>query len=97
MQSRYEDTVMNADGAIRAILSFIGADYDPACLNFYENKRVARTASYEQVSQPIYSTSVERYFDYMPFIEPEVISTLHPIASSMGYAIGYPEHLQVNA
>jgi hypothetical protein len=97
MRCRYEDTVANAEENIRTILGFIGADYDPACLNFYENKRVARTASYEQISQPIYSTSVERYFNYMPFIEPEVISTLHPIASSMGYAICYPEHLRVNA
>lgn len=99
MQGRYEDTVRDAEGNIRAMLDFIGADYDPACLNFYENRRVARTASYEQISQPIYSTSVERYFNYMPFIEPEVISILHPIASSMGYAICYPEqsqHLQVN-
>jgi hypothetical protein len=87
MQLRYEDTVVNIEGSIRLMLNFIGADYDPACVNFYENKRVARTASYEQISQPIYSTSVERYFNYMPFIEPEVVSILNPVASSMGYAV----------
>jgi hypothetical protein len=56
---------------------------------------VARTASYEQISQPIYSTSVERYFNYMPFIAPEVAGILHPVASSMGYAIR--ECVPVNA
>jgi tetratricopeptide (TPR) repeat protein len=95
MRFRYEDIIAGPEGSVRSMLGFIGADYDPACLNFHENSRVARTASYEQISQPIYSTSVERYFNYMPFIAPEVADTLHPVASSMGYAIR--ECAQVNA
>lgn len=87
MQCRYEDIVANIEVNIHAMLDFIGTDYDPACLNFYENKRVSRTASYEQASQPIYSTSIERYIHYMPFIESDVISLLHSVAVSMGYAI----------
>ncbi len=87
MRVRYEDTIAQADASIRGMLAFIGADYDPACLDFHENKRVARTASYEQISRPLYSTSVERYLNYMPHIEPGVIATLRPVAASMGYLI----------
>lgn len=84
---RYEDTIAQPDASIHGMLEFMGAVYDPACLNFHENKRVARTASYEQISRPIYSTSVNRYLNYMPHIEPGVIAALNPVAVSMGYVI----------
>jgi tetratricopeptide (TPR) repeat protein len=87
MRISYENTVQEPDMNIRALLEFIGAAYDTACLKFHENRRVARTASYEQISRPIYSTSVERYRNYIPHIAPEVVDALRPVANSMGYAI----------
>jgi tetratricopeptide (TPR) repeat protein len=87
MRIRYEDLIAATDFGIRRMLAFLGADYQSVCLDFHENKRVARTASYEQISRPIYSTSVERYLNYMSHIEPEVIATLRPVAASMGYIL----------
>lgn len=87
LRCRYEDMIADTEAGIRAMLAFIGADYDPACLRFHENGRVARTASYEQISRPVYSTSVGRYLDYLPFIASEVIGILGPVAASMGYTM----------
>jgi hypothetical protein len=54
----YEDVVQKPEETIRAVLDFIGLEWDPACLSFYENKRQVRTASHLQVRQPIYTSSV---------------------------------------
>ena len=43
---------------MRAMLDFIGEDFDKACLTFHENRRYARTASYAQVTEPLYDRSV---------------------------------------
>lgn len=83
----YEDVTVEPEVNIRRMLAFIGVAYHPACINFHKNKRVARTASYEQVARPIYSSSIERYLNYLPYIEPEVISSLRPATESMGYSI----------
>lgn len=58
---RYEDTVADLEGQARRLLEYIGLPWDPACLNFYENKRVVSTASVTQVRKPIYSSSVARW------------------------------------
>lgn len=58
---RYEDTVADLEGQARRILEYVGLPWDPACLNFHENKRAVRTASVTQVRRPIYSNSVARW------------------------------------
>ena len=83
----YENAIREPDVNIRRLLEFLGASYHPACLKFYENRRVARTASYEQISRPIYSTSIERYRNYIPHIAPAIVDILRPVAGSMGYVI----------
>ena len=83
----YENTIHDPEVNVRRLLEFVGASYHPACLKFYENRRVARTASYEQISRPIYSTSVERYRNYIPHISPTIVDILRPVAGSMDYVI----------
>lgn len=58
---QYEDMVRDTEVTVREILSHIGVDYEKACLRFYENKREVKTASSEQVRQPIYTKSVGRW------------------------------------
>ena len=36
------------------MLDFIGEAFDERCLEFHENRRYARTASYAQVTEPLY-------------------------------------------
>ena len=42
---------------MRAMLTFIGEKFDKACLTFHQNRRYARTASYAQVTEPLYDRS----------------------------------------
>ena len=39
---------------VRRLLDYCGLPFEEACLRFYENERAVRTASSEQVRQPIY-------------------------------------------
>jgi len=58
---RYEDIVSDQEPNVRRVLDFIGVEFDQKCLNFTENKRYARTASYAQVTEKLYDDSRYRY------------------------------------
>ena len=86
MQVRYEDVVGDQEGSIRRVLSFVGEDFDPRCLAFHENRRYARTASYAQVSETLYSRSLYRYRNYLPQLQPAV-EILRPAIERLGYTV----------
>jgi tetratricopeptide (TPR) repeat protein len=86
LQLRYEDMIDDQDGQIRRLLGFIGEDYDARCLAFHENRRYARTASYAQVSEPLYDRSRYRYRHYMTELAP-IIPILAPVIERLGYAV----------
>ena len=83
---RYEDIVRDQEASVRVILSFVGETFDPACLTFQNNRRYARTASYAQVTEPLYERSVGRWRHYRSFVQP-VISLLAPVIERLGYPI----------
>lgn len=59
----YEDVVADPEAWSRKIIEFCGLQWDDRCLQFHEQQtsRTARaTASYEQVRQPVYQSSVDR-------------------------------------
>ena len=58
---RYEDLLNDPEAELRALLEFVGEPWDANCLAFHASGRVARTASYAQVAQPLYRTSRERW------------------------------------
>ena len=66
----YENLVENPEREIRRLLEFCGLEWDDACLRYHENKRMIRTASYDQANRPIYKDSVGRWRNYEKFIEP---------------------------
>ena len=61
MAVRYEDVIDRQDESVRQMLAFVGAPYDRRCLDFHENRRYARTASYAQVTEKLYDRSRYRY------------------------------------
>ena len=67
---QYEESVRDTEGMIRRLLDHIGLDFEPACLEFYKNKRAVRTASSEQVRQPIYTKSVAAWKRFETELEP---------------------------
>jgi hypothetical protein len=67
---RYEDMVANQEETSRRLVEFCGLEWEPNCLAFYETNRGIATASFDQVRQPIYRTSVGRWKNYAAHIGP---------------------------
>ena len=84
----YEDLVDDPEPQVRALLQHCGLDWHDACLDFYRSERNVRTASYDQVRQPLYRTSRERWRNYESHIGP-LIRRLGDIAAP-GTAPGVP-------
>ena len=63
-QVDYEGTVADFEGTARRIVAACGLDWHPACLDFHRNLRPVRTASFAQVRQPVYPSSVGRWKNY---------------------------------
>ena len=61
---RYEDVVADAEGQTRRMLDFLKLPWADSCLSFHENRRQVATASKDQVRQPLYKTSVQRWKRY---------------------------------
>jgi tetratricopeptide (TPR) repeat protein len=83
---RYEDIVDDQAGSVRKLLDFVGVGFDESCLNFHQNRRYARTASYAQVTEKLYDRSRLRYRHYLKHLEP-VIAELRPVIERLGYSI----------
>jgi tetratricopeptide (TPR) repeat protein len=65
---RYEAVVADLEGEARRLVAFCGLEWDEACLDFHKTERQVRTASANQVRQPLYRGSVgrwERYADHL--------------------------------
>ena len=67
---QHEDTVENLEGNVRRILDFCGLRFEPACLEFHKTERNVRTASSEQVRQPISREGVDQWRNYEPWLGP---------------------------
>lgn len=70
LEIRYEDIVANQEHETRRLLEFCGLSWDERCLRFHETKRFVRTASYDQVRQPLYARSVARHRAYAGLLAP---------------------------
>ena len=66
----YEQTVEDTEAQVRKLLSYCQLDFEPACLRFFETQRGVRTASSEQVRQPIYRQGMEQWANYEPWLQP---------------------------
>ena len=67
---RYEHLVRDPEANIRRMLAHCGLEFEPACLAFHETKRPVRTASSEQVRQPLYSSGVGYWKHFEPHLGP---------------------------
>ena len=83
---RYEDMVTDQEATVRSVLDFVGEKFDPKCLQFHENQRYARTASYAQVTERLYDRSRFRYRHYRKHLEP-VIPILQSHIERLGYTV----------
>ncbi|VAX42875.1 FIG00446558: hypothetical protein, partial [hydrothermal vent metagenome] len=67
---QYESVITDIEAQARRILGFVGLPWNDACLRFYESTRTVTTASVDQVRQPIYTSSVERWRQYEHHLAP---------------------------
>ncbi len=66
----YETLIEDTEGEVRRLLEHCGLPFEPACLAFYDNDRAVRTASSEQVRQPIFRDAVDHWRHYEPWLGP---------------------------
>jgi hypothetical protein len=66
----YESMVADTENEVRRLLEYCGLPFEEGCLRFYENDRVVRTASSEQVRKPIYKEGVDHWRHYEPWLDP---------------------------
>ena len=60
----YEKVVNDLETEVKRMLDFCGLSFEENCLRFYETERAVKTASSEQVRQPLYSSSVNLWRNY---------------------------------
>jgi len=66
----YERLVDDVEIEVRRLLDYCELPFEPACLRFYENTRAVRTASSEQVRQPIFREGLEHWRSFEPWLDP---------------------------
>ena len=66
----YESMVENTEAEVRRLLDYCGLPFEEKCLRFYENDRAVRTASSEQVRQPIFREGMDHWRHYEPWLRP---------------------------
>jgi tetratricopeptide (TPR) repeat protein len=66
----YAELITDQEAWTRRIVEFIGLEWNERCLDFHKTDRTVLTASFWQVRQPIYKTSLGRWRHYEKFIGP---------------------------
>ena len=66
----YEAMVGDTEGEVRRLLDHVGVPFEDDCLAFHRNKRAVRTASSEQVRQPIFTDGVDHWKQFEPYLGP---------------------------
>jgi tetratricopeptide (TPR) repeat protein len=84
---RYEHMVADLEGAVRPLVDFLGLEWDQKMLD-HRGTALGRgyvaTASYAQVTEPIYARASGRWRRYAKQMEP-VLPLLEPWAERLGY------------
>jgi tetratricopeptide (TPR) repeat protein len=66
----YEDVVADLEAEVRRMLAFLDLPFEDSCLNFHQTERAVRTASSEQVRQPIFKSGVDQWENFSPWLDP---------------------------
>jgi len=81
LRVQHEEVVEDLEGSVRRLLQFCGLQFEPQCLEFYKTGRSVRTASSEQVRQPIFKDGLDQWRHFEPWLEP-LKAVLGPLAHS---------------
>jgi tetratricopeptide (TPR) repeat protein len=78
LRVQYEEMVSDTENQVRRMLRHCGLPFEENCLEFHRTDRAVRTASSEQVRQPIYSGALEHWRNYEPHLD-ELKEVLGPV------------------
>ena len=79
LRVQHESVVEDLEGNVRRLLDFLGLPFEAACIEFYRTDRSVRTASSEQVRQPIYKEGIDQWRNFEPW--------LGPLKSALGHLL----------
>ena len=65
----YEETVDDLEGQVRRILDFCGLPFEQNCVDYHQTERAVKTASSEQVRQPIYTGALGTWRRYEKYLD----------------------------
>jgi tetratricopeptide (TPR) repeat protein len=68
LRVQHEDLVNDLEGNVRRLLDYCELEFEPACVEFHKTERSVRTASSEQVRQPIYREGLDQWRHYEPWL-----------------------------
>ena len=77
----YERMVDDTEAEVRRLLAYCGLEFEPECLAFHKTERAVRTASSEQVRQPIYRDGTESWKRFEAYLDPLKVA-LGPIGDA---------------
>ncbi len=70
LRVEHESVVDDLEGNVRRILDFCGLEFEAPCVEFYKTERSIRTASSEQVRQPIFKEGIDQWRNFEPWLGP---------------------------
>ena len=70
LRVQHEEVVADLEGNVRRILDFCALPFESGCVEFYKTERSVRTASSEQVRQPIFKEGLEQWRCFEPWLGP---------------------------
>jgi len=69
LRMQHEDVVDDLEGNVRRMLEFCGLEFEPQCIEFHKTERSVRTASSEQVRQPLFREGLDQWRHFEPWLE----------------------------
>jgi tetratricopeptide (TPR) repeat protein len=70
LRVHHEDVVDDLERSVRLILDFCELPFEPGCVEFHRTERSIRTASSEQVRQPIFREGLDQWRRYEAWLGP---------------------------
>ena len=70
LRVHYEDVVDDLEGSVRRMLKFCNLEFEPQCIEYHRTSRSIRSASSEQVRQPIFRDGLDQWKHFEPWLAP---------------------------
>jgi hypothetical protein len=86
LEVEYEKLIEDLEGEARRVIAHCDLEWDAACLSFHETERPVRTASAQQVRQPVYRSSIGRWRPYARPLSPLIEALGVDVADRSGSA-----------